>query len=67
MLEFAGGKNGKTQQKEWYVYVFDTLPILIVVLLYNIWFPGNYLKHLGFKQPKEHHELNSDPEAAELR
>ncbi|KAF5024655.1 hypothetical protein F66182_3277 [Fusarium sp. NRRL 66182] len=53
-IDFAGGKDGKTHQKEWYLYVFDTLPVLIVVFLYNIFFPASYLKHLGFKAPKEH-------------
>ncbi|KAF5662693.1 RTM1-like protein [Fusarium heterosporum] len=52
-IDFAGGKNGKTHQQEWYLYAFDTLPILLVVFLYNIFFPANYLKHLGFKVPKE--------------
>jgi hypothetical protein len=45
------------------LYVFDTLPILLVVFLYNIFFPANYLKHLGFKLPKEHHGVASDVEA----
>ncbi|KAH7233515.1 RTA1 like protein-domain-containing protein [Fusarium tricinctum] len=62
-IDFAGGKDGKTHQKEWYLYVFDTLPILLVVFLYNIFFPANYLKHLGFKVPKEHHGIASDIEA----
>ncbi|KAM0350582.1 hypothetical protein ACHAPU_003066 [Fusarium lateritium] len=52
-IDFAGGRNGKTHQQEWYLYVFDTLPILLVIFLYNIFFPANYLKHLGFKVPKE--------------
>ncbi|KAF4994247.1 hypothetical protein FDECE_13186 [Fusarium decemcellulare] len=64
-IEFAGGKNGKTQQKEWYLYVFDTLPILLVVLIYNIFFPGSYLKHLGFKRSVEPHPTTSDPETAD--
>ncbi|WZH49720.1 RTA1 like protein-domain-containing protein [Fusarium acuminatum] len=50
-----------------YLYVFDTLPILLVVFLYNIFFPANYLKHLGFKVPKEHHGIASDIEAMDKR
>jgi hypothetical protein len=26
---------------------------LIVVFLYNVFFPANYLAHLGFKVPKD--------------
>ncbi|KAI5460590.1 RTA1 like protein-domain-containing protein [Mariannaea sp. PMI_226] len=62
MVEFSEGRTGAVQQAEWYTYVFDTLPIFLVVVLYNIWFPGNYLKHLGFRLPKEHRRLPSDPE-----
>ncbi|KAF5249421.1 hypothetical protein FANTH_5302 [Fusarium anthophilum] len=64
-IDFAGGKDGTTHQKEWYLYVFDTLPILLVVFLYNVFFPGGYLKHLGFKVPKEHEGAVLDTEAAD--
>ncbi|KAF4962410.1 hypothetical protein FSARC_9519 [Fusarium sarcochroum] len=64
-INFAGGKDGRTHRKEWYMYVFDTLPILLVVFLYNVFFPGSYLKHLGFKKPKEHQESGLNIEAAD--
>ncbi|CAI6094746.1 hypothetical protein V2G26_007688 [Clonostachys chloroleuca] len=63
MIEFAQGKSGTTQQAEWYQYVFDTLPIFIVCVIYNIWFPGSYLKHLGFRLPKEERQLPLDNES----
>ncbi|KAF4333122.1 RTM1 [Fusarium beomiforme] len=63
-IDFAGGKYGTTHKKEWYLYVFDTLPILLVVFLYNIFFPGSYLKHLGFKVPKEDQGAAVDVESA---
>ncbi|KAI1022378.1 hypothetical protein LB505_007343 [Fusarium chuoi] len=47
-----------------FLYVFDTLPILLVVFLYNVFFPGSYLKHLGFKVPKENQGAVLDSEAA---
>ncbi|KAJ4003458.1 hypothetical protein NW752_012074 [Fusarium irregulare] len=62
-IDFAGGKDGKTHQEEWYQYVFDTLPILIVVFLYNVFFPSNYLAHLGFKVPKDDQTTGFDLEA----
>ncbi|CEI61860.1 hypothetical protein FVEN_g2916 [Fusarium venenatum] len=52
-VDFAGGKDGKTHQEEWFQYVFDTLPILIVAFLYNVFFPSSFLAHLGFKAPKD--------------
>ncbi|KAF5605585.1 alcohol dehydrogenase 2 [Fusarium pseudoanthophilum] len=64
-IDFAGGKDGTTHQKEWYLYVFDTLPILLVVFLYNVFFPGSYLKHLGFKVPKESQGAVLDAETAD--
>ncbi|KAH6995927.1 RTA1 like protein-domain-containing protein [Ilyonectria sp. MPI-CAGE-AT-0026] len=66
-VEFAEGKQGGTQQEEWYLYVFDTLPILIVVILYDIWFPGNYLKHLSFRLPKEHRQIAPTQDAVSLQ
>ena len=44
------------------LYVFDTLPILLVVLLYNIFFPGSYLAHLGFLKPREARQSHPDAE-----
>lgn len=62
-------------RREWFtdqhsspsLYVFDTLPILLVVVSYNIWFPGEYLKHLGFRLPKEYRRVSTDPEALGLQ
>lgn len=48
------------------MYVFDTLPILLVTLSYNVYFPGDHLKHLGFRVPKQHRRMASDPEAMGL-
>lgn len=45
------------------LYTFDVLPILIVCVLYNIWFPGDYLKHLGFRVPKSERHRTLDAES----
>lgn len=42
------------------MYVFDTLPIFLVCVLYNIWFPGMFIKHLGFRLPKTERQVYSD-------
>lgn len=49
------------------MYVFDTLPILLVVVSYNIWFPGSHLKHLGFRLPKEYRRVSADVETVGLQ
>jgi hypothetical protein len=33
-------------------YVFDALPMVLVVVLYNLVFPGSYLPHMGLRAPK---------------
>jgi hypothetical protein len=45
------------------LYTFDVLPIFIVCVLYNIWFPGDYLKHLGFRVPKSERHRALDAES----
>ncbi|CAI6092721.1 unnamed protein product [Clonostachys chloroleuca] len=63
MVEFAPGTQEIIEKKEWYLYTFDVLPILIVCVLYNIWFPGDYLKHLGFRVPKSERHRTLDAES----
>ncbi|CAG9951943.1 unnamed protein product, partial [Clonostachys rosea f. rosea IK726] len=63
MVEFAPGTQEIIEKKEWYLYTFDVLPIFIVCVLYNIWFPGDYLKHLGFRVPKSERHRALDAES----
>jgi hypothetical protein len=63
MAEFAEGPDGVLYSAEWYIYVLDITPVAIAALLYNLYFPGNYLKHLGFRLPKEFRSLPKDAEA----
>jgi RTA1 like protein len=32
------------ENHEWFVYVFDALPMLLAILLFNIWHPGKVLR-----------------------
>ncbi|KAI0881950.1 RTA1-domain-containing protein [Annulohypoxylon maeteangense] len=52
VVEFAQGSNGSVMQKEFYMYVLDTLPIFLVVLSFCLFFPGSYLPFMGFRVPK---------------
>jgi len=51
-VEFALGSGGYTNQHEYCLYVFDALPMLGVVILYNVFPPGAYVD-MGLRQPKE--------------
>jgi hypothetical protein len=49
------------------MYVFDTLPIFLVVVAYVVFFPGDYLAHLGFRLAKESRCLPTDPESHNMQ
>ena len=40
------------------IYVFDAVPILLVVIVYLVCPPGRFV-HMGWRQPKEGRELAS--------
>jgi hypothetical protein len=52
MVDFSLGRTGYTQSHEWCVYIFDSLVIFPVVVLYVHWHPSKYLPYLGFRLPK---------------
>ncbi|KAH6896527.1 RTA1 like protein-domain-containing protein [Thelonectria olida] len=43
MIEYAGGSNGTLMQKEIYVYVFDSVLMLIVAVLFAVYHPSRIL------------------------
>lgn len=40
VAEFAMGNNGYLLSNEWPLYVFDTIPMLVVCLLFFVWYPA---------------------------
>ncbi|KAF7928671.1 uncharacterized protein EAE98_005727 [Botrytis deweyae] len=52
MVNFALGRTGYTEEREWCVYVFDALPIFPCVALFNYWHPAKYLPHMQWRLPK---------------
>ncbi|KAH8668335.1 RTA1 like protein-domain-containing protein [Xylariales sp. PMI_506] len=60
VVEFAQGRNGYVEQYEWFMYVFDALPICLVSVLYNVFPPGSYLPHMGFRLPKQEQKVEED-------
>lgn len=64
-VEFATGKDGYTQQHEWFTYVLDALPIFLLVLAYTITPPGAYVS-MGYRQQPKNKDQAS-PEAYPMR
>ncbi|KAB5570657.1 RTA1 like protein-domain-containing protein [Coniochaeta sp. 2T2.1] len=60
LIDFAEGKDGYTQKHEWFWYVFDCIPIIIVVVLFTIFPPGAYVP-MGWRQPKNQERLPTTP------
>ncbi|KAI1397195.1 RTA1-domain-containing protein [Hypoxylon fuscum] len=52
VVEFAEGPTGTVMKQEWFMYVFDTLPIFLLVCCFCFFFPGSYLPFMGFRVPK---------------
>ncbi|KAL7626584.1 hypothetical protein AAE478_003356 [Parahypoxylon ruwenzoriense] len=52
VIEFAEGPGGRVVRQEYFMYVLDTLPVLLVVCSFNLFFPGSYLPFMGFRVPK---------------
>ncbi|KAL1898894.1 hypothetical protein Sste5346_003305 [Sporothrix stenoceras] len=41
VVEFAMGQNGYPLSHEWTLYVFDTVPMFIVMVIFFVWYPGS--------------------------
>ena len=41
IVEYVMGTNGYSLTHEWTLYVFDTVPMLVVALLFSLWYPSN--------------------------
>ncbi|KAI1772494.1 RTA1-domain-containing protein [Hypoxylon cercidicola] len=62
VVEFAEGSNGAVMQQQWFMYVFDTLPMFFVAYSFCLVFPSSYVPHMGFrvsKHPAGARELTS--------
>lgn len=54
MGDFSGGTRGYTKTHEWPFWVFDSLLILLVLALFNVIHPADYIPNVGFRQaPKD--------------
>lgn len=57
VIEYVTGHDGEIQSKEVYIYIFDTLLIAIVAVIFNIFHPSEVLSIPGRNRPN-----NSDSE-----
>ncbi|KAH8668689.1 RTA1 like protein-domain-containing protein [Xylariales sp. PMI_506] len=53
IIEFTEGKTGYVDQYEWFLYVFDALPIFLAATVYNIFPPSSYLPNMAFRVSKK--------------
>jgi RTA1 like protein len=44
LIEFSAGVTSKITTHEWYLYVFDTVPMFFALLLFNAFHPGRFLR-----------------------
>jgi hypothetical protein len=42
IVEYVLGTNGYPLTHEWTLYAFDTVPMLVVALLFSVWYPSNF-------------------------
>ncbi|KJR84043.1 RTA1 domain protein [Sporothrix schenckii 1099-18] len=45
VVEFAMGQDGYPLSHEWTLYVFDTVPMFVVMVVFYIWYPGSLDPH----------------------
>ncbi|KAL3423501.1 hypothetical protein PVAG01_05248 [Phlyctema vagabunda] len=53
LVEFSQGLNGELMSKEWYLYVFDSSLMFIVMALFNIWHPSRIFNDKVMEAGKE--------------
>lgn len=44
VAEFVEGFEGEILRHEAFLYVFDGIPMLAVMVIFNIWYPSDFLK-----------------------
>ncbi|KAF3406985.1 hypothetical protein DPV78_000640 [Talaromyces pinophilus] len=57
MIEFCSGYDGYLATHEWNFYVFESLIILPIFLLFNIWHPARYISNIGWRQKRANDTL----------
>jgi hypothetical protein len=52
LVEFSAGLNGRIPTHEWFMYVFDALPMFCAIVVLAVWHPGGVLYGLGSEYEK---------------
>ncbi|EXJ80511.1 hypothetical protein A1O1_08656 [Capronia coronata CBS 617.96] len=60
LIEYALGDTNYLLDHEWFFYVFDSVLMFLVVLVFIVFHPGHYLPYLGFKRKGLHFSKNAD-------
>ena len=64
LVEYAGGNNGWLMRREWTLYVFDTILMWFVLVLFNFWppppkFKENVASGIGYQE--SYHQMEAQP------
>lgn len=52
MIEFCTGFDGYLATHEWPFYVFESVVIVPIFFLFNIYHPAHYLSHTGWRRTR---------------
>ena len=50
LVEFSLGQGGYLTTHEWNFYVFESAIIVIVIAIFNVFHPAQYLTNIGWRQ-----------------
>lgn len=64
-VEFVTGVDGYLTEHEWFFYVFDSMLMVIVSVLFVIFHPGYFLPYLGIRRKQKAFSKHADGGFAE--
>ena len=59
VIEYIQGNDGYILGHEAFLYIFDTLSMVVTMILFNIWHPSKIVRGKG-KLPSENSDLATD-------
>ncbi|KAJ4524229.1 hypothetical protein HRR83_002349 [Exophiala dermatitidis] len=60
LIEYAIGDHNYLVDNEWFFYVFDSVLMFLVVLVFLVFHPGHYLPYLGIRRKEQRFSKNAD-------
>ncbi|CAK7219690.1 hypothetical protein SCUCBS95973_003903 [Sporothrix curviconia] len=63
-IDFSMGKQGYTQKHEWCPYIFDAIPMILLVIVYTVVPPGAYVT-MGLRQRSKDTDAQLPPNSGD--